>query len=161
MTCCNPIWVVKTRLQLQTNVDPELISLHIYCLNGTAFQCISMHFDVFQCISRSLLNASTLQRMLILEIIMVWEMLFVVFTTRREHVLSSAVFLFPILVWLRQPSNLLGRALEFDSNRMDDWKCIVMYSYDWLKRQLYSRTEQPSKLTVHSFFFKIILYGFL
>lgn len=26
VTFSNPIWVVKTRLQLQTNVDPELIS---------------------------------------------------------------------------------------------------------------------------------------
>lgn len=72
-----------------------------------------MYLNVFECISRSLLNASTLRRMLILEIIMVWEMLFVVFTTRRERVLSSVVFLFPILVWLRQPSNLLGRTFVF------------------------------------------------
>lgn len=26
VTFSNPIWVVKTRLQLQTNIDPELIS---------------------------------------------------------------------------------------------------------------------------------------
>ena len=26
VTFCNPIWVIKTRLQLQTDVDPELIS---------------------------------------------------------------------------------------------------------------------------------------
>ena len=87
VTFSNPIWVVKTRLQLQTNVDPELISLYDHC---AAF----LHDTRRATLASKTTEASS--------------MLSVVSTAKKASRHSSAVFLFPIWVLWRPRFSLHG-----------------------------------------------------
>lgn len=90
VTFCNPIWVVKTRIQLQTNVEPELISFNIN------------HKNIHSVLHVMHLASSAF------EIITALAMRFFAFTAKKDFAASSKDSPFPIWASLKLPFNLPG-----------------------------------------------------